>query len=385
VELLDAFKTTRALNREATERRKYWTTWMRSKRVDWTLFWIGFVQDNSINQYYNVFTGIVVPLVTIWWVIGEKMTVGEYMAAGWIVSQFLNPIQSLASFFQDLRTNLVYAERLLDTLEVEPDMVDEQHAHHLPARIEGRIQLEHVSYSYPGRPGVLHHIDLTIEPGQKVALVGPSGAGKSTLLGLICRFYNPTEGRVSIDGHDLRSLTRASLMAHIAVCLQDTIVLMGSVADNIWYGGRNPTQQQIEHAAKLAGIHDFIVSLPDGYDTQLGEGGQQLSGGQIQRIGLARALARDPRIILFDEVTSDMDPLLHREVLGTLRDACKGRTVIMVSHDLVDIMDADLIGVLDSTGEIAQRGRHSDLMAAPGLYREMWYEEAVGRGSGGVA
>lgn len=384
VELLNAFKTTRALNREATERRKYWITWARCKRIEWKVWWVSVLQQNTLDNYSGMFVGLVVPLFTVWWVIGDKMTVGEYFAAGWIISQFLNPIQQLAGFFQGIRQNLVYAERLLDTLEIEPDMADEKHARNLPPVIAGRIQLENVSYSYPGGPPVLRNINLTIEPGQKVAIVGPSGAGKSTLLGLICRFYNPSQGRVLIDGQDLRNMTRSSLMAHIGVCLQDTLILMGTIGENIWYGGSNPTQEEIAETAKLAGIHDFICTLPEGYDTQLGEGGQ-LSAGQKQRIGLARALVRDPRIILFDEVTSSMDPLLHREVTASLHQACEGRSVVMVSHNLLDIEDADNIYVLNGRGEVAQTGTHAELIAVSGLYQQMWHRERMERAIGETA
>jgi ABC-type multidrug transport system fused ATPase/permease subunit len=378
IELLSAFKTTRALNREATERRKYWVTWSRCKRMDWRVWWVTALQQNTLDNYAGIFTTVAIPLFTIYWVIGDKMTIGEYGAAGWIVGQFLNPIQALAGFFQGIRRQLVNAERLLDTLEVEPDMVDEKHARNLPAKITGRIKMENVSYAYPGGGPVLRNISLTIEPGQKAAIVGPSGAGKSTLLGMLCRFYNPAEGRVSIDGYDLRNVTRPSLMQHIGVCLQDTLILMGTIGENIWYGGLDPSREEIEAAAKLAGIHDFIMTLPEGYNTVLAESGQ-LSGGQKQRIGLARVLVRDPRIILFDEITSAMDPLLHHEVIDSLRECCKGRTVAMISHNLLDVRDADVIFVINSHGEMAQQGKHEDLMAVPGLYQQLWRREELDR------
>jgi len=385
VELLSAFKTTRALNREATERRKYWTTWARAKWMEWRVWWVWTLRDNTLETYAWLFSYITVPLYTIYWVINDKMTVGEYMAASWMIGQFLGPIQAMAGFLQGIRQNLLYAERMLDTLEIEPDMVDEKHARNLPKKITGRIKMENISYAYPGGEPVLNNISLEIEPGQKAAIVGPSGAGKSTLLGLICRFYNPAAGRVSIDDYDLRNVTRPSLMRHIGVCLQDTLVLMGTIGENIWYGGLDPSQEEIEAAAKLAGIHDFVLTLPEGYNTVLNESGS-LSGGQKQRIGLARVLVRDPRIVLFDEVTSAMDPILHHEVLDSLRQSCKGRTVVMISHNLLDIEDADVIFVLNSHGELAQQGKHKDLMAVPGLYQQLWQREELDRelkGKGG--
>ena len=371
VELLNAFKTTRAMNREATERRKYWTTWARYKRAEWKMFWVNVIRTNTLDNLYWIFSMVVIPLFTIYWVIGDNMTLGEYVAAGWIVNQFLSPVTQLGNFFQGIRTDLVYAERLLDTLEIAPELEDELHARNLPSEVSGRIELENVSYAYPKGQQVLRNISLTVEPGQKVAIVGPSGAGKSTLLGLLCRFYNPTEGRVLVDGCDLRDVRRGSLMANIGVCLQDTLVLMGTIGENIWYGGRDPSREEIEEAAKLAGIHDWILSLPEGYETELQEGGQ-LSGGQKQRIGLARALVRDPRIMLFDEVTANLDPLLHREVLNSLRQSCDGRTVVMVSHNLADIHDSNLVFVLSGEGELVQQGTHEELLAVSGLYRRMW-------------
>jgi ABC-type multidrug transport system fused ATPase/permease subunit len=286
----------------------------------------------------------------------------------------VEPVEMIVQWFQETRLQLVQGERMLDTLDVKPDVEDDDHTETLPPTIDGRIRLENVSYAYPGGPPVLRNINLTIEPGQRLAVVGPSGAGKSTLLGLVCRFHRPTEGRVLLDGHDINHVRRSSLMRHVGVCLQDTLLLMGTIGENIWYGGIDPSREEIEGAARLAGIHDFVVDLPDGYDTMLGEDGN-LSGGQEQRIGLARAIVRDPRVLLLDEVTTSLDPLLHREIGHSLRSVSRGRTVLMVSHSLLDIHDADLICVLNESGEMAQLGRHDELMAATGIYRQMWSDD----------
>jgi ABC-type multidrug transport system fused ATPase/permease subunit len=310
-------------------------------------------------------------------VIADQMTPGEYVAAGWIIWRFVEPVQMIVEWFQETRLQLVQGERMLDTLDVEPDVEDDEHAERLPSAIDGKITFDNVSYAYPGGPEVLRSINLTIEPGQRVAIVGPSGAGKSTLIGLLCRFHRPTGGRVLLDGHDINRVTRSSLMRHVGVCLQDTMLLMGTIGENIWYGGVDPSREEIEEAGRLAGIHDFVVDLPDGYETMLGEDGN-LSGGQEQRIGLARAIVRDPRVLLLDEVTTSLDPLLHREIGQSLRSVSRDRTVLMVSHSLLDIHDADLICVLNERGELAQLGTHEELMAAAGIYRQMWSDDQGG-------
>ena len=380
IELIHAFKTTRALNREATERSKLLTTWARVWRADWRIWWAEFFRDAGLEHLSFLVFLVALPLLTIRWVIGGQMTMGEYVAAGWIISRLVDPIEMIVEWFQGTRLRLVHAERILDTLEVEPDAEDDEHAARFPSRIDGRITLDNVSYAYPGGPQVLRNINLTIEPGQKLAIVGPSGAGKSTLIGLICRFHRPTDGRVLLDGHDINRVTRRSLMRHIGVCLQDTLLLMGTIGENIWYGGVDPSKEEIEEAARLAGIHDFVVDLPNGYETMVGEDGN-LSGGQTQRIGLARALVRDPRVLVLDEVTTNLDPLLHREIVQSLRSCSRGRTVLMVSHSLLDIQDADRICVLNERGEIVQMGRHEELMAAAGMYRQMWLVDQHEAGS----
>ncbi len=374
VELIHAFKTTRALNREATERRKLFTTWAREWRASWRVWWIEFFQRAALEHLAFLFSLVALPLLTIRWVIAGQMTPGEYVAAGWIIWRFVEPVEMIVDWFQETRLQLVQGERMLDTLDVKPDVEDDDHTETLPPTIDGRITLENVSYAYPGGPPVLRNINLTIEPGQRLAIVGPSGAGKSTLLGLLCRFHRPTEGRVLLDGHDINRVRRSSLMRHVGVCLQDTLLLMGTIGENIWYGGIDPSREEIEGAARLAGIHDFVVDLPDGYETMLGEDGN-LSGGQEQRLGLARAIVRDPRVLLLDEVTTSLDPMLHREIGHSLRSVSRGRTVLMVSHSLLDIHDADLICVLNERGELVQLGRHDGLMAAAGLYRQMWSDD----------
>jgi ABC-type multidrug transport system fused ATPase/permease subunit len=374
VELIHAFKTTRALNREATERRKLLTTWARVRRAQWRIWWLDFFREGALEHLQFLIFLIALPLLTIHWVIGGQMTMGEYVAAGWIISRFVEPVEMIVEWFQGTRLQLVQGERMLDTLDVEPDVEDDEHAEALPSRIDGRITFDGVSYAYPGGPQVLRDIKLTIEPGETLAIVGPSGAGKSTLLGLVCRFHRPTKGRVLLDGYDINRVKRSSLMRHVGVCLQDTLLLMGTVGENIWYGGVDPSRAEIEEAARLAGVHDFVVDLPGGYETMLGEDGN-LSGGQAQRIGLARAIVRDPRVLLLDEVTNNLDPVLHREIVQSLRGVSRGRTVLMVSHSLLDIQDADRICVLNERGEVSQLGRHDELMAAAGKYRQMWSDD----------
>jgi len=261
--------------------------------------------------------------------------------------------------------------RIFELFDTQPQVEDRPDAQELPA-IEGRVALEQVSFSYNGGEQVLAGVDISAEPGQTVAIVGRSGAGKTSIINLIPRFYDPSEGRVVVDGRDVRAVTQASLRRQTGMVLQDTFLFNDTVAGNIRYGRLDATEDEVIAAAKAANAHDFIMSdLPEGYDTQIGERGVKLSGGQKQRLAIARALLADPRILILDEATSSVDTEAEREIQAALEWLMRNRTTFVIAHRLSTIRNADQIVVLES-GTIVERGRHQELMAANGLYREMY-------------
>ena len=264
-------------------------------------------------------------------------------------------------------------QRIEDLLGQRPQVVDVPGAHPLP-RLAREIRFADVTFSYNGGQSQLDHVSLTIPAGETVAIVGPSGAGKSTILSLITRLYDVTAGAVTIDGHDLRQVTQDSLRAQIGVVLQETFLFNTTVRENIRLGKLDATDAEIEAAARAAEIHDLIVSLPQGYDTPTGELGGLLSGGQRQRIAIARAILREPTILILDEATSALDPATEAAIIATLERLARKRTVLVVTHRLAAVQHADRIFVVDS-GCVVEEGRHHELLDRRGLYHELWWKQ----------
>jgi subfamily B ATP-binding cassette protein MsbA len=261
--------------------------------------------------------------------------------------------------------------RVFQLLDTEPDVRDLPDAIMLPT-VEGRITLEDVSFAYEGDHEVLHNVNLDIAQGEIIALVGPSGAGKSTLFNLIPRFYDPTDGLISVDGHDIKTVTQQSLREQIAIVPQESILFGGNIRENIRYGKLDATEEEIVAAARAANAHDFITELPDGYETVVGERGIKLSGGQRQRVAIARALLKDARILLLDEATSSLDSESENEVQEALGRLMQGRTTIIIAHRLSTIRVAHRIAVLDK-GKLVELGTHDELLAKPdGLYAHLY-------------
>jgi ATP-binding cassette subfamily B protein/subfamily B ATP-binding cassette protein MsbA len=315
-------------------------------------------------------------------VVTGSLTVGLLTAFLIYVQQFFRPIQLASQVYTQAQAALAGGERIYNILDEEPEPPDPPGKERLED-VEGRIAFENVTFAYaPGRP-VLHDVSFVAEPGQTVALVGPTGAGKTTIANLIPRFYDVSAGAVRVDGRDVREVERRSLRRRIATVLQEPFLFAGTIAKNIGYGRMGATQGEIEAAARAVSAHGFITALPDGYDTTLGAGGGTLSQGQRQLVSFARAILADPRILILDEATSNVDTRTEALIQEALRTLLKGRTSVVIAHRLSTIRNADLILVIEA-GRIAERGTHASLLSAGGryadLYRRQFREPAVASG-----
>jgi ATP-binding cassette subfamily B protein/subfamily B ATP-binding cassette protein MsbA len=304
-------------------------------------------------------------------VLGERVTPGVLVAFVLYISRFFEPIRDLSRRYDSFQSTMASSERIFGLLDTEIEVKDKPGAVELPA-IRGEVIFENVSFNYSDDPTtVLEEINLRIKPGETVALVGETGAGKSTLVKLISRFHDPVEGRILIDGYDLRIVTQQSLRKQMGIVLQDPFLFNGPVTENIRFGRLEATDEEVEAAAKAVGAQDFIEHLRMGYETPVEEGGILLSVGQRQLISFARALLADPRILILDEATSSVDTQTERLIQQALATLLKGRTSFVIAHRLSTVVNADRIVVIQG-GRIIEQGTHMELLARAGAYYQLY-------------
>jgi ATP-binding cassette subfamily B protein len=319
---------------------------------------------------------IAVALVGMLWratqgVVDGRMTLGDLVMINAFMIQLYIPLNFLGVIYREIKQSLTDLERMFQLLEKQREVADLASAQELHLTQAPEVRFENVVFAYePDRP-ILHGISLTIPAGKTVAVVGPSGSGKSTLARLLFRFYDAQEGSIRIDGQDIKQLTQDSVRRAIGIVPQDTVLFNDTVYYNIAYGQTAASKEQVEEAAKSARIHDFIASTPQGYETMVGERGLKLSGGEKQRVAIARTLLKNPSILIFDEATSALDSTNERAIQAELRDAAHNKTTLVIAHRLSTVVDAHEIIVLDQ-GRVIERGTHAQLLAAQGRYAHMW-------------
>jgi ATP-binding cassette subfamily B protein len=303
-------------------------------------------------------------------VVDGRISAGELLIMLSYVAAVYQPLETLTNTTAVLQTHFVALEHAIDLLDTPLEVVERPDALDL-GRSNGAVAFENVSFGYPARPDALRNVSFSVRPGETVAIVGPTGAGKSTLASLMPRLYDPAEGRVLIGGHDARDVTLASLRGQFSVVLQEPLLFSGSIRSNIEYGRPGASDAEIEQAARDANAHDFIRRLPNGYDATLGERGTRISGGERQRIAVARAFLRDAPILILDEPTSSIDSRTEAVILDALERLMEGRTTIVIAHRLSTIRSADHILVLDE-GALLEDGTHDELLDRDGMYRQLW-------------
>ena len=298
-----------------------------------------------------------------------RISFGDYSTFIVSVNLFIGPVTTLIQFMEQYQDGVTGFRRFLEVMDAEPER-DRESAREL-SDVKGEITLDQVSFCYDESKEVLDKVNLTVRPGQKLALVGPSGGGKTTICHLLPRFYPLEEGSIRIDGVDIRDVTLESLRRHIGIVQQDVFLFNGSIRDNILYGRPDASEEEMIEAAKRANIHDYVLSLEKGYDTEIGERGVRLSGGQKQRLSIARVFLKDPAILILDEATSALDNTTEILIQQALDELCRGRTTLVVAHRLSTIKNADAIAVI-SKGRVTEQGSHEELMAKKGLYYELY-------------
>jgi ABC-type transport system involved in Fe-S cluster assembly fused permease/ATPase subunit len=332
---------------------------------------------NALNmgQAAIIATGLTVVMVmAAQGVINGRMTVGDFVLVNTYLIQLYLPLNFLGFVYRELKQGLTDMEAMFTLMRQEREVADAPGAIALPPG-PGALELDEVRFGYRPDRTILKGISVSIPPGKTLAIVGPTGAGKSTISRLLFRFYDAQSGQIRVDGHDIRTVTQESLRHAIGVVPQDTVLFNDTIRYNIAYGRPGATDAEVEQAAKLAQVHDFVLRLPDGYETRVGERGLKLSGGEKQRVAIARTILKDPRILILDEATSALDTRTEQDIQAALRGVSAGRTTLVIAHRLSTVVEADEIIVLQD-GRIAERGSHTALMGEDGLYAQMWRRQS---------
>ena len=328
----------------------------------------------NIGQGGVIASGLVILMIMAGHgVTNGTMTIGDFVLVNTYLIQLYLPLNFLGFVYRQIRQSLADMEVMFRLLDVEAEIADRPGAKTLHSN-GGEVVFDNVTFAYDPRRTILEDVSFVVRTGHTVAIVGPSGAGKSTISRLLFRFYDVSSGGVKIDGQDVRDVTQASLRSAIGIVPQDTVLFNETIYYNIAYGDPAASTERIEQAARLARIHDFVMSTPDGYQTRVGERGLKLSGGEKQRVAIARMILKDPVIMLFDEATSALDTHTEREIQESLRDVSMNRTTLVIAHRLSTVVDSDEIIVLDG-GRIVERGRHEELLSRGGAYAAMWRKQ----------
>jgi ATP-binding cassette subfamily B protein len=364
-ECIQGIRVTQAYTQEK-ENIAYFEGMNMDNRLAWN-------KASALNQSFGPIievTGAIGYCILFWYgahlIQSGEITVGLLVAFANYIGNFWEPINRMGQMYSQLLIAMASAERIFEFIDEKPSVAEPEIPVQLPA-IKGSVKFDNIVFEYePGRPA-LRGISLDVQPGQSIALVGHTGSGKSTIINLLCRFYDPVQGRVLIDGHDIRDVSIQSLRSQIGIVLQDTFIFSGTIRENIRFGRLDATDEEIEAAAKAVHAHDFIVKLPNGYDTEVQERGNVLSMGQRQLISFARALLADPRILILDEATASIDTETELKIQEALKTLLHGRTSFIIAHRLSTIRHADNIVVLDH-GRIMETGNHDELMRKQGIY-----------------
>ncbi len=369
IDSLINYETVKYFGNEAHEVRRFDKSLQQYERAA--------VKSTTSLSFLNIGQGVIIAvgLIAVMLLAADgvregTMTVGDFVLVNTFLIQLYLPLNFLGFAYREIKQGLIDMEKMLALLNVPAEVADKAGAPELVSG-PGEVCFDHVTFGYDPRRPILRDVSFTVPAGRTVAIVGPSGAGKSTISRILFRFYDVTEGRVTIDGQDIRDVTQGSVRAAIGIVPQDTVLFNDTIRYNIGYGRIGASDEEVVEAARLAQIAPFIERLPDGFASMVGERGLKLSGGEKQRVAIARAILKRPAILLFDEATSALDSDTEREIQNALKAVSRDRTTLVIAHRLSTIVDADEILVLEA-GKVAERGRHADLVAQGGLYARMW-------------